>query len=644
PKDAPSTVALNVLFEQFKSDIPSLRLYIPDISVTEAGELEKKLAEADCVDEVLWLGDMINIKEPLEIADADMVDEWYLDGGALFMLAVNDNLKEADAIKELRGIAGEKAAFSGDAADRAAAQESVTREVTRIMAIVIPIILIILLLTTNSWISPILFAIVIIVSIILNMGTNIIFGRISFLTQTIAPILQLAVSMDYSIFLLNSFDRYKAEGHEAKKAMALAVKETASTIVSSAATTFAGFIVLCLMKFGIGPDLGFVLAKGIVLSMVTSLFLLPAAALAMNRALERTAHRRLLPSFKGFGRFVGRIKIPILILVLLVILPCYLAQRNNNFTYGAAGVGDGSRFGEDAALVEEKFGAASQLILLVPRGEVDKEIELTGKLERLEGVRSVMSYVNTVGVEIPAEFLTDNELSQFISEDYSRFIISVSTPSEGDEAFELVRKIRQEAGSLYGDNYHFCGASVNNLDIKQTVEKDNQIVTISAIFAIGIILLITFRSLTLPLILLLTIEAAIWINLSFPYFFSDNPMHFIAYLIVNTVQLGATIDYAILFTENYLTNRATLGKKASVIKSVSETTPSILVSALILILAGISLNIVSSNYIVSEFGTVLSRGAVCSALLVLILLPSLLVLFDKIIKKTTSRKRTGGQI
>ena len=502
----------------------------------------------------------------------------------------------------------------------------------------IPIILIILLLTTNYWLSPVLFAIVIIVSIILNMGTNIIFGRISFLSQTIAPILQLAVSMDYSIFLLNSFDRYKAAGHEAKNAMALAVKETATTIISSAATTFAGFIVLCLMKFGIGPDLGFVLAKGIGFSMVTTLFLLPTAALAMNRALERTAHRRLLPSFKGFGRFVSRIKLPILIFVLIIILPCYLAQRSNSFTYGTTGVGDGSRYGEDALLVEEKFGTASQLILLVPRGEINKEILLTDRLEKLERVRSVMSYVSTVGAEIPIEFLSDSQLSQFLSEDYSRFIISVSTPSEGEEAFRLVREIREQAGSLYGDNYHFCGVSANNLDIKETVEADNLIVSTAAIVAVGIILLITFRSLSLPLILLVTIEAAIWINLSSPYFFSDNPMHYIAYLIVNTVQLGATIDYAILFTEHYLANRATLDKKDSVIKSVSETTPSILVSALILTLAGISLNIVSSNYIVAEFGTVLSRGAVFSALLVLTLLPSLLVIFDSIIKRPLQGK------
>lgn len=642
PKDAPSTVALNVLLDQFKSNIPDLRLYVPDITVTGAAELEKELEEADCVDEVLWLGDVINIKEPLEMADAGLVSEWYMDGGALYMLTLNDSLKEADAIKLLRRIAGDNAAFSGDAADRAAAQEAVEREVTRIMAIVIPIILIILLITTNSWLSPILFAIVSLVSIVLNMGTNIIFGKISFFTQTVAPILQLAVSMDYSIFLLNSFDRYKAEGHGAKKAMSLAVRETSTTIVSSAATTFAGFVVLCIMKFGIGPDMGFVLAKGILFSMATSLFLLPAIALAMNRGLEKTAHRRLLPSFKAFGKFVGWIKIPILVLVLLIIIPCYLAQGSNNFTYGATGVGAGSRYGDDAALVEEKFGAASQLILLVPRGEISKEVLLTDRLEKLEGVRSVMSYVNTVGAEIPTEFLAEDQLSQFMSSDYSRFIISVSTPQEGEEAFGLVRAIRELAGSFYGESYHFCGVAVNNLDIKQTVEKDNQIVSIAAIAAIGLILLIAFRSISLPFILLFTIEAAIWINLSFPYFFSDNPMHFIAYLIVNTVQLGATIDYAILFTESYLANRVTLDKKASVIKSVSESTPSILVSALILTLAGIALNIVSSNYIVAEFGTVLSRGAVCSALMVLILLPSLLVIFDKIIKKTTSKKKIGG--
>ena len=634
PDNAESTVALNTMYEQFDAATPNLRVYIPDVSIPEALEYKQALLDTPGVIGVMWLDDSIDIRQPLEMADPGTVEGFYKDGGALYQVTVGDELNQMDSIKAVRETVGDDAAISGDVADSAAAQMTVVTEVGKAVLLLAPIILVILILTTNSWLEPILFIIVIIVSIVLNYGTNKLMGEISFLTQSIAPVLQLAVSMDYVIFLLSTFNRNRQAGQDAETAMENAVQKMASTVIASAATTFAGFIVLVFMDFKIGPDLGIVLAKGIFISVITAIVLLPAVTMSMLKALDKTAHRSFMPSFKKFGTFTSKLKIPALMLVIVLLIPAYLAQSNLDFTYGTEGMNEGSQLGEDTDLINSVFGKNAFMVLMVPKGDFESEAALCSDIKKLDKITSVNSYSETVGSAIPSDFLDESESSQLLSDLYSRIIITANVSDEGDEAFALVEKVREISASYYGADYHLCGTNVNNYDMRTTVIRDNALVSTLALISVGLIILLTFKSLSLPFILLLTIQSAIWINLGLIYF-SDTKLPYLAYLVVNTVQLGATIDYAILFTEYFMDFRKSMAKGPALMKSSELAAPSVLAPAIILASAGYALGASSTNGIIKGFGSVLCRGTLMSAALALILLPGLLFIFDKVIGKTT---------
>ncbi len=638
PDEASSTTAIDLMNQEFQAAAPNLRVCVPNVTIAEALAYKEALQKTEGVEMVLWLDDMIDLKQPLEMADPDVVASYYRDSAALFMVAGNSDLGAVTVLEQVRAAVGKEARIAGDLADSAATQMSVQHEIGKIMLVLVPLILVILLLTTHSWFEPVLFAVTIGISILINLGTNLLLGQISFLTQGVAPILQLAVSMDYAIFLLSSFERFREQGEPVELAMEHAMCRTASTVFSSGATTVIGFLVLALMRFKIGPDMGIVLAKGILISMVTSLIFLPVLALSCCKLLERTRHKSLLPSFRRVGKATVAARIPAMILVLLLLVPCFLAQKENQFTYGNAGASNGSQIGEDTDWINQKFGKSLQMVLLVPRGEWGNERTLEERLKNLEGVTSVVSYASSVGTQIPTDFLSEQESSQLLSAHYSRIILDTGVSEEGPESFALVEQVRSAAGSLYGDRYALCGLNVSNYDMRETITADSIIVNGAAIAAIGFVLLLTFRSLSLPLILLLAIEAAIWVNMAIP-FFLDQSLPYIAYLIVSTVQLGATIDYAILLSEHYLEKRKQYPKKEAAVQTVATSAPSILVPAAILTCAGFSLGLLSSNGIVGQVGLVLARGTICSAVSVLFFLPALLLLFDRVIEKTTYRLR-----
>lgn len=636
PDGAPSTAALEVMDEAFSQAAPNVRVYLPGVSLPEALAMKEKIRELPCVQAVGWLDDAVDIHAPLELADSAVVAAYYRDGGALFSVTADKEENASEVIAALRGCVGEEAAIAGETVDLASAQESTRSEIARIMLTVVPMALLILLLSTSSWLEPVLFIFTIGVSILMNLGTNLLFGEVSFITQGVAPILQLAVSMDYAIFLLNAFADFRDQGMEIRAAMGKAMVKSASAVLASGLTTVLGFLSLVVMRFKIGPDLGLVLAKGVLFSLVSVLFFLPVLGVLSYRLIDKTRHRPLLPSFRGLGRMAVRARVPVLAVAFLVMIPCYLAQQSNTFRYGAASSDPATKAGADTLLINDAFGRSSQMALLVPRGQWGREVQLGAALEDIPQVVSVISYVNLVGTEIPAEFVPEEAVSQLLSEHYSRFIVSLDMPDEGAEAFAVVERVRALAGELYGEDYRLVGNSVNSYDMMQTVTADNFLVNGLAILGIGLVLLLTFQSLSLPVILLLTIEASIWINLSFPYFMGTE-MHYIGYLVISTVQLGATVDYAILFTGHYLENRKLLGKLDAARQTATETAASILVSAGILTAAGMMIGLISTNAVVSQLGTVLGRGAAISCVMVLLFLPAVLMLCDPIIPRTTRK-------
>ncbi|OJU14734.1 MAG: RND transporter [Clostridiales bacterium 43-6] len=635
PDDALSTNAITIMKDEFGGSLPNARVMISGISISEALTYKDKLAKTEGISDVSWLDDVVGrgtlTSTPAEFLDQTLLQNYYKDGSALISITVESG-KEKDTVARVRALIGDGNAVAGEASETASAQEMSVSEVAKAMGILLPVIIIILLLTTTSWIEPLLFLASIGIAVIINMGTNAFLGQTSFVTQTISPILQLAVSLDYAIFLLHSFSAYRKD-HPPETAMKLAMKKSVSAIAASAATTVFGFMALMFMRFEIGSDLGINLVKGVTISFVSVMVFLPALTLMGYQLIDRTKHRKLIPDFTKAGKWLTKISLPFLIVAVIVVVPSFLAQTNVTFMYGMGSMTKQSVAGKEAALVEKKFGSENTLVLLVPGKDKGKETELCSELNNISHVTNVVSYVTSVGAEIPAEYLEKQITDQFYSKNYTRVILYTDMEAEGDDAFQTVKKVTETTEKYY-DNFYMAGQSATLYDMKNIVSTDTNVVNLCAIIGIFLVLLLTYKSLTMPLFLLFTIETAIWVNLSFSYFGSLS-FSFIGFLVISTVQLGATVDYAILLSDRYLSNRKEMGKKEAIRKALGDNIVAILTSATILATAGFALALTSSNKIISELGTLLGRGTILSLAMVLFVLPSLLTIFDKVIQKTS---------
>ena len=635
PDDAASTRALEVMDEEYSQSVPNMRVLVYEVSIPQALAYKEKIADVDGVEEVNWLDDAVDIYEPLELAEQKTVEDWYIDGNALFSVTV-DEKKQDSVIPAVREIIGEENCMSGTAVTSVLAPVNTSVEVQQIMFLAVPIIFLILILTTNSWFEPVLFMITIGVAILINRGTNLMFGTVSFVTNAAGSVLQLAVSMDYSIFLLHRFSENREEGLPVEKAMIEAVKQSVGSILSSGLTTVTGFLALVLMRFKIGPDMGWVMSKAIVLSLVSVLCFLPALAISTYRLIDKTQHRTFVPKFDKFAGMVMKLRIPALVLVILILPVSFLGQMKNDFFYGGSQVysTQATQMGRDMEAIDKMFGSSNPVVLMVPKGDMEKEIAMNEELKKLDCVTSVVSYVNSVGNAIPSSFLPSETVSRLYSAHYSRFVITMEAEEKDADWYEKVNDIRNIGEKYYGDKIQYAGDLVSTEDLKTTITQDNAKVNFLAIAFVFCILLVNFKSLSLPVILTLVIESSIWINLGIPYF-RGQTLFYIGYLIISTVQLGATIDYAILFSDRYMDFRKTLPKKEAAFMTLRTCTISILTSAAVLTLAGVILGKVSTNGVLSQLGILIGRGAALSFVLVIFVLPTLLILFDGVIRRTT---------
>ena len=635
PGESASTRAIKVMEEEYNQAVPNMRVLIYDVTIPEALEYKERLKAAEGIQEVSWLDDAVNIYEPLEMAPQKTVDEWYQDGNALFSVTVKEDRAD-EAVAAVREIIGDENCMSGSMVESVAADSDTAKDVRKIMLLAVLIVFLILLLTTSSWFEPVLFLITIGVAILINMGTNLIFGTVSFVTSAAGPVLQLAVSMDYSIFLLHRFEENRSQGLKAETAMCAAVKQSAGRILSCGLTTVAGFLALVFMAFQIGPDLGWAMAKAIIFSLISVLCFLPALAIVTYKLIDRTRHRPLVPGFGGFSSFVMKVRIPLLILVVLLVPVFWLAQNRNSFYYGDSEfyTSEAAQPGRDTKAIRGLYGPSSPVVLMVPRGSLEKEAAMNEELLDLDYVTSVISYANSVGNSIPSDYVPSDTLSSFYSANYSRFIITLDTEEKEADWDEKVNAVRSIGEKYYGNEIQYAGDLVSTEDLKTTITRDNLKVNLLAVIFVLCILLVKFRSISLPLIITLVIEASIRINLGLPYF-SGTSLFYIGYLMISTMQLGVTIDYAIFFTDRYLELRKRMTKRNAAGQTLKACTLSILTSSLVLTLAGSILGLVSTNGVLSQLGTLIGRGAALSFALVIFVLPSLLMLFDGLIRKTT---------
>lgn len=633
PQDTPSTKSLEVMSSQFEETIFNVNIMIPDASVTDALDLKEQIKEKEYVLSVLWLDDYVDVTLPVEVLPKETTDQYYKDNNALFMVTVEtDNYPPV--LAELQELVGDGGHISGRLVELSMAQSATQSEISQILVYAIPVVAIVLILATHSWLEPVLMLLAIAVGIALNMGTNVFLEDISFLTQAVAAILQLAVSMDYAIFLLHRFSDYRKKYDNTEDAMRAATKDALPTLMASSITTFIGFLALVLMRFQIGPDLGIVLAKGVFFSIISVSFFLPSITILFVKWIDKTEHRSFLPSFNWLAKINFRMMPLIIIIVVVVTVPSFLGQRHNEFIYGMGAFQENSRESLDDQAVKDVYGVETQMVVLVPKGQWGQEINMIQEFQTYPEVKSIMSYVTMIGPNIPPEVLPESQISSLLSEDYSRIILQVISAEEGEHAFGLIERVRETIDKYYEEDTHLVGSSVITYDMAQTIQADDIVVNGIAILAIFLTILFTFKSISVPIILVFAIELSIWINLSFPYF-TQAPLNYIGYLIISTVQLGATVDYGVLYTQNYLENRQTMNKKDAFFFTVNQSAQSVIPPALILSIVGFILGAVSTIQMVSELGITLGRGATISLLMTLIFVPVAYYLFDSIVEKTT---------
>lgn len=639
PENTKSTVSINVMEEEFDGGIPNARVMIKDVTIPEALEYKDKLEAIDGVSEVTWLDDTVDITVPLDTLDSATVESYYKNNAALFTLTLEEN-KRIEAVAEIRSIIGDKNALTGSAVSTADVTTNTVSEIMKITVIAVLFVLLVLLLTTNSWFEPIIVLVGLGVAIILNNGSNLIFGEISFVTNAAGSVLQLAVSLDYSVFLLRRFEECRKTNSNEKEAMVDALCKSTSSIASSGLTTVIGFLALVLMQFNLGADLGLALAKGVAISLITVFIFMPSLILYTYKLLDKTRHRSFLPSFKGLGKVIQKITLSMVCISAILIIPSCLGSNANEYLYGSSEIlGANTQYGKDTDTIEDVFGKGDTYVLLVPKGNLAKETKLSDELHTIPQITSIISYVDVAGAEVPYAYLDEDTLSLLESDNYSRMVLSVDVPYEGEETFALVEKIRNVADKYYPSENYLAGEGVSTYDLKKTITADMVLVNSVSICAVFAVLMLSLKSLFVPFILVLSIETAIWLNLSVPYFMGS-PIYYLAYLIISSIQLGATVDYAILMTDRYKENRETLGKKDAIVQTISDTFVSIMTSGSVLTVVGFLLGWMSSNQLLAQLGIFIGRGALFSLAIVLFVLPGLLYLFDGLVmhKKRLNRK------
>lgn len=641
PDFAPTKQALDVMEQEF--GYPGMaRIMVKDVTLPEARTIRQRISRVDGVDLVVGPDLAANVYSTDAFIKNSLTDRFYKDGNAVYQIIFEDGDSDASthkAINEIYGIVGkDRGCFAGSAVSSKERQESITREIAMAIGMAVVIIWLILTLTTTSWFEPFLFILVMAVAIVLNMGSNIMFGRISFFTFSTAAILQLAVSMDYSIFLLHTYTAIKQSGVDSRPAMEAAIEKSCSSILASGATTIVGFLVIALMKFTIGRDVGFVLTKGIVCSLVTVLFLMPTLILRFDKKIEKTAHRSFLPPLDGLGKLMYRIRIPVLAVAALCAVPCYFGQSMNYFYYGddALGSGPGTRVYEDSRSIEDVFGKSNVIIAMVPNGNVIKERRLTEELEDQEFIDYALSMAGTLPQGIPESFLPENVTKQLRTGSYARILISMENREESSYSFQCSEKLTEIVKKYYPEDSYVIGMTPTTMDIRDILTDDYNRVSIISLAGVALVVMLTFHSVMVPVLVIIPIEVAIYLNMTIPYIIGDS-MVYIGYIIVSCLQLGATIDYSILMTNNYMEFRETMGSRESAVTAIAKSAISILTSGGILTVVGYLLYFTSSIQAISQVGRLVGRGALLSMILVLSLLPALLAAFDKPIRRQQQR-------
>ncbi len=640
PEDMDTVVGQNELLEDFGKGAFSL-IIVEDMPDRDVAKLCEKIEDVDHVETVLWYSSLADISIPKEMLPDEIYDE-FNKGDATMMAVFFDSSTSADvtmdAIREIRSIAGKQCFVSGMSALVTDLKDLCEKEEPIYVAIAVALACAAMLLFLDSWLVPFVFLASIGMMILLNLGTNYFFGEISYITKALSAVLQLAVTMDYSIFLWHAYNEERGKTDDNKAAMASAISKTLTSVVGSSVTTVAGFAALCFMTFTLGRDLGIVMAKGVILGVIGCVTVLPSLILVLDKPLQKTKHRSLIPNMKKFAGGITKVFPVFLVLLALIVTPAvYGYQKTTDEVYYDMGqcLPEDMEYVIANSKLSEEFDMASTHMVLVSADLPEKDVRsMIGEMEDVDGVKYVLGLESVVGSGVPEEIIPDSIKEILESDKWELLMINSEYKVASDDVNDQIDSLNAIL-KKYDDSGMLIGEAPCMKDMIETTDRDFRIVNIVSVAAIFVIIMLVEKSLSLPFILIAVIELAVCINLGLPHYLGQS-LPFIAPICISTIQLGATVDYAILMTTRYKAER-NLGasKRDSVTTALSASVPSIIVSGMGLFAATFGVAVYSDIDIISSMCMLMARGAVISMLCVIFILPALLMLCDGLIRATT---------
>lgn len=639
PSDIETMKGQDIMLDEFGKGGFSL-VMLDGMDDKDVEKVKEKIEKVDHVCDVLWYDTLADVSLPKEVLPDDIYDFFNTDNSTM-MAVFFDEATSADgsleAVKEIRSIAGEQCFVSGMSSVVEDIKDLTMQEAPMYVVIAVILTSIILALTMDSFLIPLFFMLSVGMAIIYNMGTNFIQGEISFITEALAAVLQLAVTIDYSIFLWHSYKEEK-EKHpgDNKEAMAVAIGKTITSVVSSSITTVAGFLALCFMSYELGMDMGIVMAKGVVIGVICCITVLPSMILVFDKALEKTMHKDLVPSLEKPSKFIIKHHAAFIVLFIVVLIPAVYGQINTNVYYNLTDTLPKDLNSVIAnSKLDEEYNMATTHMLLVDADMQPKEVNsMLDEMGKVDGVSFSMSLDTLIGPSIPREIVPESVTKILKSDKWQLMLIGSEYKVASDEENAQIDELSKILKS-YDKDGMLIGEAAATKDLIDITDHDFKVVNIVSIAAIFIIILIALRSVSLPIILVAVIEFAITVNMGVPCF-TNTTIPFIASVVIGTIQLGATVDYAILMTTRYKTERnAGKDKHEAVTIALTTSMKSIMVSALGFFASTFGVGVYSSVDMISQLCTLMSRGAIISMITVICILPSMLMLFDKVIINTT---------
>lgn len=640
PGDMDTVKGQNELLEDFGKGAFSL-IIVEDMPDKEVAALVERFKAVEHVETVLWYSSLLDISVPKELLP-DAVYREFNTENATMMAVFFDSSTSADitmdAIREIRSIAGKQCFVSGMSALVTDLKDLCEKEEPIYVGLAVFFACLAMIVLLDGWLVPFVFLASIGMMILLNLGTNFFFGEISYITKALSAVLQLAVTMDYSIFLWHSYNEQRKKTEDNKEAMAAAIHETLVSVVGSSVTTVAGFAALCFMTFTLGRDLGIVMAKGVILGVIGCVTVLPALILVFDKPLQKTKHRSLLPDMTKLSEKVTKVFPVFLVIFALLVAPAlYGYNKTNDEVYYDMGecLPKDMEYVIANSKLSEDFNIASTHMVLVDAGVPSKSVRsMIREMEKVDGVKYVLGLESVLGSRVPEELLPESIRTILKSDRWELLLINSEYKVAGEEVNTQIDSLNAIL-KRYDRNGMLIGEAPCMKDMIETTDRDFQVVNAVSIVAIFIIIAIVEKSLLLPFILISVIELAIFINLGLPHYLGQS-LPFIAPICISTIQLGATVDYAILMTTRYKTERMTGNEKTrSVSTALAASIPSIVVSGMGLFAATFGVAVYSDIDIISSMCMLMARGAVVSMLCVIFILPSLLMLCDKAICATT---------